>query len=84
VYGSYYGNVEPFHQEQAVTQALIVMNDVEAALLRELFQPGISSEAECPGLGEDSQAAGAEFIEVDGVSDCGEVLCEGASGMIYA
>jgi len=84
MYGSYYWNVEPFHQQEAITQALIVMDDVEAALFGQLFQLGIGSEAKCPGLGEDTEAAGAEFIEVNGVSDFGEVLCEGAAGMIYA
>jgi hypothetical protein len=60
------------------------MNNVETALFTKLFQLGISPEAECPGFGEDSQAAGAKFMQVNGIPDSGKVLLEGASGVVYA
>ena len=84
MYGGYDWYLQPFHQQEPVTQALIVMNNVETALFTKLFQLGISPEAKCPGFGEDSQAAGAKFIQVNGIPDFGEVLPERASRMIYA
>jgi hypothetical protein len=54
MYGCYDRYLQPFHQQEPVTQALIVMNNVETALFTNLFQFGIGSEAECRGFGEDS------------------------------
>jgi len=62
MYGSYYWYVQPFYQEEPVTKALIVMNNIKSALFTKLLYLGVSPEAECPGLGEDSQAAGAKFV----------------------
>jgi hypothetical protein len=84
VYGSYHWYVQPFHQEEPVTEALIIMDNVKAALFTKLLYLGISPETKCPGLGEDSQAAGAKFIQVNGVPDFGEVPAERASRMKYA
>jgi hypothetical protein len=84
MYGGYDWYLQPFHQQEPVTQALIIMNNVETALFTKLFQLGISPEAKCPGFGEDSQAAGAKFIQVNGVPDFGEVPPERASRVIYA
>jgi hypothetical protein len=84
VYGSYYWYVQFFHQEKPIAKALIVVNNVKAALSAKLFQLGMSPEAKCPRLGENSQAAGAKFMKINEVPDFGEILPEGASRMIYA
>jgi hypothetical protein len=54
MYSSYYWSVQPFHQKQSVTKALIVVYNVKATLSAKLLYLGINPEAECPGLGEDS------------------------------